>query len=163
MSKLSFASPLNQDSLLDKKIKNIDKKKFKRNKIHVLFYGFSCCNNELGDLFSTEYDIEKYGFYITEKPEQADVLVFSGVYKNRFQINFLKDIYNKMNEPKFVVSVGSCTNGDGIYSSEKTGKISSSSNHKDVELIKADIYVPGCPPTAEAILYGMLKLKGYYS
>jgi NADH:ubiquinone oxidoreductase subunit B-like Fe-S oxidoreductase len=157
MNKLP-SSPLNQDIILGNKLKNLSNKKFKKNKIFVLFCGFSCCNNELGDLLSTEYNIEKYGFYITDNPEQADVLVFSGNYKTHEQKEFLKNLYDKMQNDKFAISVGSCANGKGIYTVEVGGMF----EDKDEKLIEADVYIPGCPPSAEAILYGMLKLKEQY-
>ena len=92
MSKISLISPLNQDSIINKTVTNTkNKKHFKKNKkLSILFCGFSCCNSELEELFSSQYDLKSLNVKLTENPKNANVMIFSGLYKTAKQRNFLK-------------------------------------------------------------------------
>jgi NADH-quinone oxidoreductase B subunit len=85
-------------------------------------------------------------------PRQSDLLIVSGTLTNKMAA-VLRKVYDQMPEPKWVLSMGSCANGGGYYH-YSYAVVRGCDN-----IVPVDMYVPGCPPTAEALLYGILELK----
>lgn len=98
------------------------------------------------------YDMERFGMLFRASPRQADVMIVAGTLCNKMA-PALRLCYDQMNFPKWVVSMGSCANGGGYY------HYSYSVVRGCDRVVPVDIYVPGCPPTAEALLYGLLQLQ----
>lgn len=98
------------------------------------------------------YDLDRMGIIYRASPRQADVLIVSGTVTNKMG-PALRLLYDQMPDPKWVISMGSCANGGGYY------HYSYSVVRGVDRLVPVDVYVPGCPPTAEAFLYGILQLK----
>lgn len=122
------------------------------NSLWPLTFGLACCAIEMIQSASSRYDFEKFGSMFRASPRQADLLIVSGTLTNKMA-PVLRDIYDQMPDPKYVISMGSCANGGGYY------YYSYSVVNGCDNIIPVDIYVPGCPPTAEALLYGLMQLK----
>ena len=94
----------------------------------------------------------RYGIVFRASPRQADVIIVAGTLTNKMAPAFRK-VYDQMPEPRWVVSMGSCANGGGYY------HYSYAVVRGCDRIVPVDIYVPGCPPTAEALMYGFLQLQ----
>jgi NADH-quinone oxidoreductase subunit B len=99
------------------------------------------------------YDIDRFGCALPRfSPRQSDLLMVVGTITHR-QAPILKKVYDQMAEPRWVISMGSCANGGGYY------HYSYAVVRGCDRVVPVDVYVPGCPPTAEALLYGILQLQ----
>ncbi len=114
--------------------------------------GLACCAVEMIQMSMPRYDIERFGTAPRASPRQADVLIVAGTLTNKMA-PALRKVYDQMTEPRYVISMGSCANGGGYY------HYSYSVVRGCDRVMPVDIYVPGCPPTAEALLYGILLLQ----
>lgn len=117
-----------------------------------LTFGLACCAVEMMHTAASKYDLERYGVMFRPSPRQADVIIVAGTLVNKMA-PALRRVYDQMPNPKYVISMGSCANGGGYY------HYSYSVVRGCDRIIPVDIYVPGCPPTAEALLYGILLLQ----
>ena len=100
----------------------------------------------------SRYDLDRFGFAPMPSPRSADVMIVAGTLTNKMA-PALRKVYDQMAEPRYVISMGSCANGGGYY------HYSYSVVRGCDRIVPVDIYVPGCPPTAEALLYGILQLQ----
>ena len=116
-----------------------------------LTFGLACCAVEMMHMAAARYDQDRLGILFRASPRQADLIIVAGTLTNKMAPS-LRTVYDQMASPKWVVSMGSCANGGGYY------HYSYSVVRGCDRIIPVDIYVPGCPPTAEALLYGMLQL-----
>ena len=98
------------------------------------------------------YDLERFGAAPRGSPRQSDVMIVAGTLTNKMA-PALRKVYDQMPEPRYVISMGSCANGGGYY------HYSYSVVRGCDRIVPVDIYVPGCPPSAEALLYGILQLQ----
>ncbi|XP_043277270.1 NADH-quinone oxidoreductase subunit B-like [Venturia canescens] len=117
-----------------------------------LTFGLACCAVEMMHIAAPRYDMDRYGVVFRASPRQADVIIVAGTLTNKMA-PALRKIYDQMPDPKWVISMGSCANGGGYY------HYSYSVVRGCDRIIPVDIYVPGCPPTAEALMYGILQLQ----
>jgi NADH-quinone oxidoreductase subunit B len=115
-------------------------------------FGLACCAIEMMQTSMPRYDSERFGVAPRASPRQSDVIIVSGTVCNKMA-PALRKIYDQMPEPRYVISMGSCANGGGYY------HYSYSVVRGCDRIIPVDIYVPGCPPTAEALLHGILLLQ----
>jgi NADH-quinone oxidoreductase subunit B len=115
-------------------------------------FGLACCAVEMMQMSMPRYDAERFGFAPRASPRQSDAIIVAGTLTNKMAPAFRK-IYDQMPEPRYVISMGSCANGGGYY------HYSYSVVRGCDRVVPVDIYVPGCPPTAEALLYGVLLLQ----
>ncbi|GIJ84871.1 hypothetical protein Asppvi_003722 [Aspergillus pseudoviridinutans] len=117
-----------------------------------LSFGLACCGVEMMAASMPRYDQDRQGIIFRASPRQSDVMIVAGTVTNKMA-PALRQLYDQMPDPKWVISMGSCANGGGYYHH-------SYSVVRGVDrLVPVDIYVPGCPPTPEALLYGILQLK----
>jgi len=116
-------------------------------------FGLACCAVEgLMQVSGPRYDMERFGVAPRASPRQSDVMIVAGTLTNKMA-PALRKVYDQMPEPRYVISMGSCANGGGYY------HYSYSVVRGCDRVVPVDIYVPGCPPTAEALLYGVLLLQ----
>ena len=115
-------------------------------------FGLACCAVEMMHTSMPRYDAERFGFAPRASPRQSDVMIVAGTLTNKMA-PALRKVYDQMSEPRYVISMGSCANGGGYY------HYSYSVVRGCDRIVPVDIYVPGCPPTAEALLYGVLLLQ----
>ncbi|KAL5263797.1 hypothetical protein ACHWQZ_G005011 [Mnemiopsis leidyi] len=124
----------------------------RKSSLWPLTFGLACCAVEMMHSAAARYDFDKFGIVFRASPRQADVLIVAGTLTNKMA-PAMRRVYDQMPEPKWVISMGSCANGGGYY------HYSYSVVRGCDRIVPVDIYVPGCPPTAEALLYGFLQLQ----
>lgn len=117
-----------------------------------LTFGLACCAIEMMNLVAPRYDAARFGAEVFRaSPRQADLMIVSGRVANKM-VPVIQQIYQQMAEPKWVVAMGACASSGGVFD-----------NYAVVQgvdrLIPVDIYVPGCPPTPDAVLDAILKLQ----
>ncbi len=115
-------------------------------------FGLACCAIEMIHAYMPRYDLERFGVVPRPSPRQSDLIIVAGTLTNKMAPAFRK-VYDQMAEPRYVISMGSCANGGGYY------HYSYSVVRGCDRVVPVDIYVPGCPPTAEALVYGILQLQ----
>ena len=115
-------------------------------------FGLACCAVEMMHTAAARYDLDRFGIIFRPSPRQSDVMIVAGTLCNKMA-PALRKVYDQMAEPRWVISMGSCANGGGYY------HYSYSVVRGCDRIVPVDIYVPGCPPTAEALLYGILQLQ----
>ncbi|HJV51232.1 MAG TPA: NADH-quinone oxidoreductase subunit B family protein [Noviherbaspirillum sp.] len=122
------------------------------NSLWYLSFGLACCAVEMMQAAASRYDMDRFGIMPRASPRQADLMIVAGTLTNKMA-SALRRVYDQMPEPKYVISMGTCANGGGYY------HYSYSVVRGCDRIVPVDVYVPGCPPTAEALLYGILQLQ----
>ena len=123
------------------------------NSLWSLTFATSCCGIEFMSVGAARYDFARFGFEVTRNsPRQADLIMCAGTITHKMA-PVLKRLYDQMAEPKYVVAVGGCAISGGPF------KDSYHVLNGIDKIIPVDVYIPGCPPRPEAILYGMMQLQ----
>lgn len=117
-----------------------------------LTFGLACCAVEMMHATVSRYDFDRFGVIFRPTPRQADFIIVAGTLTNKMA-PALRRIYEQTMDPKWVISMGSCANGGGYY------HYSYSVVRGCNRIIPVDIYIPGCPPTAEALMFGVIHLQ----
>ncbi|KAJ5172273.1 NADH-ubiquinone oxidoreductase 19.3 kDa subunit [Penicillium capsulatum] len=115
-------------------------------------FGLACCAIEMMHLSTPRYDQDRLGIIFRASPRQSDVMIVAGTLTNKMA-PALRQVYDQMPDPRWVVSMGSCANGGGYY------HYSYSVVRGCDRIVPVDVYVPGCPPTSEALMYGIFQLQ----
>ena len=115
-------------------------------------FGLACCAVEMMHAGMARYDLYRFGIIFCPSPRQSDLMIVAGTLCNKMA-PALRKVYDQMSEPRWVVSMGSCANGGGYY------HYSYSVVRGCDRVVPVDVYVPGCPPTSEALIYGLLQLQ----
>jgi NADH-quinone oxidoreductase subunit B len=123
----------------------------RKNSMWPMTFGLACCGVEMIHVYMSRYDLDRFGMMPRASPRQSDVMIVAGTLTNKMA-PALRKVYDQMPEPRWVISMGSCANGGGYY------HYSYSVVRGCDRIVPVDIYVPGCPPTAEALLYGIMQL-----
>ncbi|MER2519321.1 MAG: NADH-quinone oxidoreductase subunit B family protein [Bdellovibrionales bacterium] len=114
-------------------------------------FGLACCGIEMIHAYMSRYDLDRFGMMPRASPRQSDVMIVAGTLTNKMA-PAMRLLYDQMPEPRWVISMGSCANSGGYY------HYSYSVVRGCDRIVPVDIYIPGCPPTAEALLYGIMQL-----
>ncbi len=124
------------------------------NSLWPLSFGTSCCAIEMMSAASAKYDWSRFGFEVArDTPRQADLLIVAGTITYKMA-PVLKRLYDQMPEPKWVIAMGACTITGGPFAQHSYSVL----NGVD-KILPVDVYIPGCPPRPEALLYGMIQLQ----
>lgn len=124
----------------------------RKNSLWPLPFGTACCGIEYMAVLGSHYDASRLGAEVVRfSPRQSDLLVVAGTITEKMA-PVLKKIYDQMLEPKWVISMGVCASSGGFYRSYHVRQ----GIH---DIIPVDVYVPGCPPTPEAVIQGILKIQ----
>ncbi len=121
-----------------------------KNNLNIIVPGFGCCKGEIFAARGPLYDIQRFGINFVNTAEDADILLIAG-FSNEESVRRAKDIYLRMNKPKWVFAIGSCAIGEGRF----CGGIKHLKKFK--KDIKIDMFIPGCPPRPEAFIFGILR------
>ena len=120
--------------------------------LYWMTFGLACCAVEMMHTSIPRYDLERFGAIPRGSPRQSDLMIVAGTLTNKMA-PALRKVYDQMPEPRYVISMGSCANGGGYY------HYSYSVVRGCDRIVPVDIYVPGCPPSAEALMYGIMQLQ----
>lgn len=125
----------------------------RRNSLWPLTFATSCCGIEMMATGAPRHDFARFGMEVYRaSPRQADLIVIAGTINNKMA-PVLKLLYEQMSEPKYVLAMGACAVSGGPFFLNSYCVVKGADN-----IIPVDVYVPGCPPRPEALLYGMLQL-----
>ena len=116
--------------------------------------GAGCCADEVLNCMGSRYDLERFGCLPQVDPRQADLLIVSGMVSYKAAPH-LKNLYDTMLSPKYVLAVGACANCGGPFTPEFSYSVVRGVD----QVIPVDVYVPGCPPRPEAIMNGLIALQ----
>jgi len=122
------------------------------NSLWPLTFGLACCAIEMMSTVASRFDLARFGseaFRAT--PRQADVMIIAGRLSKKMA-PVLRQIYDQMPEPKWVISMGACASSGGVYNNYAIVQGSD-------QVVPVDVYVPGCPPSPDALIYAFLKLQ----
>ncbi len=124
----------------------------RKNALWPLPYGTACCGIELMSVMGPKYDLARFGAEVVRfSPRQADLLLVAGTITEKMA-PILVRIYEQMLEPKYVLSMGACASSGGFYRAYHVLQGCD-------KVIPVDVYIPGCPPTPEAVLDGVMLLQ----
>ena len=125
----------------------------RRSSVWPMMFGLACCAIEMIAAQTARYDMSRFGMEIMRpSPRQSDLMIVAGTVTKKMVPTIVR-LYNQMPEPKYVVSMGACASGGGPF---KEGYNVVAGIDK---FLPVDVYIPGCPPTPQALIAGMIKLQ----
>jgi len=152
LSELSALNKFNKDNIIVEKLDTLIN--WSRSNSQWYFqFGLACCAIEMMAAAGPRHDLDRFGAIPRASPRQSDVMIVAGTVTLKMAER-VKRLYEQMSDPKYVISMGSCSNSGGPYWQHGYHVL------KGVDLvIPVDVYVPGCPPRPEALIQGILELQ----
>jgi NADH-quinone oxidoreductase subunit B len=116
-----------------------------------LTFGLACCAIEMMATGAARFDLDRFGVLFRASPRQADVIIIAGTVTKKM-LPVIQTVYEQMPEPRYVIAMGACACSGGIFDTYSTVQGID-------EYLPVDVYIPGCPPRPEGLLYGIMKLQ----
>ena len=123
----------------------------RKSSIWPMTFGLACCAIEMMATGAAKHDLDRFGIIFRASPRQADCIIIAGTVTKKM-LPVIKTVYEQMPEPKWVVAMGACACSGGIFDTYSVVQGID-------EALPVDVYIPGCPPRPEALLYGLMKLQ----
>lgn len=125
----------------------------RRSSMWPMLFGLACCAIEMIATAASRYDLARFGMEVMRaSPRQSDLMIVSGTVTKKMVVPIVR-LYNQMPEPKYVLAMGACASGGGPFK-EGYHVVSGIDQY-----VPVDVYVPGCPPTPQALMYGLVSLQ----
>jgi len=114
-------------------------------------FGLACCAIEMMATGAARFDLDRFGILFRASPRQSDCIIIAGTVTKKM-LPVIKTVYEQMPEPRYVIAMGACACSGGIFDTYSTVQGVD-------EALPVDVYIPGCPPRPEGLLYGIMKLQ----